>query len=214
MISTLTLTSPKYPRLLREIPDPPEKLFVRGHGDKINLARTIAIVGARRNTSYGAEMTKRLVTDLVRRGFVIVSGLAVGIDTAAHWAAIHAGGKTIAVLGCGIDIVAPEGNTDLYWEIVNGNGAIVSEIPLGVRPDKKRFVTRNRIISGLSLGVVVIEGGEHSGTLITAKYAAEQGREVFAVPGPVTSRMSRAASILLKNGAKLVESTSDILEEL
>lgn len=213
-ISALTLDSPKYPRLLKEIPDPPEKLYVRGHGDKINLEKTIAVVGARQNTSYGKEVTKRLVTDLVKKDFTIISGLATGIDTVAHWAAIHAGGKTIAVLGCGIDIIAPPGNTDLYWEIINGHGAVVSEIPLGVRPGKIRFVTRNRIISGLSLGVVVIEGGEHSGTLITAKYAAEQGRDVFAVPGPVTSKMSRAASILLKSGAKLVESASDIIEEL
>jgi DNA processing protein len=140
--------------------------------------------------------------------------LAYGVDAVAHRAAIAAAGKTIAVLGCGIDIIAPAVNTELYWRIARGNGAVVSEIPPGVRPGKKKFVTRNRIISGLSLGIVVIEGTDHSGALITAKYAAEQGREVFAVPGPVTSEYSRASSILLKNGAKLVESVSDILEEL
>lgn len=159
-------------------------------------------------------MTKKLVTELVARGYTIVSGLAHGVDAIAHACAIAAGGKTIAVLGCGIDIIAPAVNARLYWEIVNGHGAVVSEIPPGIRTDKKRFVTRNRIISGLSLGVVVIEGGEHSGTLITAKYAADQGREVFAVPGPITSKYSRASSILLKNGAKLVESADDIIEEL
>jgi len=136
------------------------------------------------------------------------------VDAVAHWAALNAGGKTIAVLGCGIDIITPSRNASLYWAIVNGGCAVVSEIPPGIRTDKKRFVTRNRIISGLSLGVVVIEGGEHSGTLITAKYAADQGREVFAVPGPITSKYSRASSILLKNGAKLVESADDIIEEL
>jgi len=212
--AALTIDNPKYPRLLKEISDPPNILYVRGKGSKINLEKTIAVVGTRQVTPYGREMTRRLVTDLVHRGYTIVSGLAYGVDAAAHEAAIAAGGKTIAVLGCGIDIIAPRGNTDLYWRIVRGHGAVVSEIPPGIRPDKRRFVTRNRIISGLSLGVVVIEGTEHSGTLITAKYAAEQGREVFAVPGPVTSTFSRAAAILLKNGAKLVESASDIIEEL
>jgi DNA processing protein len=165
-------------------------------------------------TEYGKHVTRRLVTDLVKKGYTIVSGLAYGVDAVAHQAAIDAGGKTIAVLGSGIDIICPPSNTELYWEIACRYGAIVSEIPPGVRTDKKRFVTRNRIISGLSLGVVVIEGTRVSGTLITARYAGEQGREVFAVPGPVTSIYSGAASYLLKNGAKLVESADDIIEEL
>lgn len=189
-------------------------LWVRGRGSKINLEKTIAVVGTRRITKYGEEVTKRLVTDLVAHGYTIVSGMAIGVDTTAHRAAIDAGGKTIAVLGSGIDIISPAVNARLYWEIANGHGAVVSEIPPGRTTDKKRFVTRNRIISGLSLGVVVIEGSEHSGTLITANYAAQQGRDVFAVPGPITSPYSRAAGILLKNGAKLVESADDILEEL
>lgn len=210
----ITRDNPRYPRLLREISDPPSLLYVRGTGPKINLEKTIAVVGTRHPTAYGITVTKKLVSDLVGQGFTIVSGLALGIDAVAHWAAIAAGGKTIAVLGCGIDIIAPPRNTDLYWRIVRGYGAIVSEVPPGVRTDKKKFVTRNRIISGLSLGVVVIEGGEHSGTLITAKYAADQGRDVFAVPGQITNTYSRASSILLKNGAKLVESASDIVEEL
>lgn len=213
-VSILTTANPKYPRLLREIPDPPALLYVRGVGYKINMERTIAVVGTRHVTQYGKEVTEKLVTDLVAMGFTIVSGMAIGVDTVAHETTIETGGKTIAVLGCGIDIIAPPSNATLYWDIVHGNGAVVSEIPPGIRTDKKRFVTRNRIISGLSLGVVVIEGGEHSGTLITAKYAAEQGREVFAVPGPITSKYSRAAAILLKNGAKLVESADDIIEEL
>lgn len=152
--------------------------------------------------------------DLVQKGYTIVSGLALGVDAIAHETAINAGGKTIAVLGCGIDIIAPAGNTDLYWRIIKGNGAVISEIPPGMRTDKKRFVTRNRIISGLSLGVVVTQGARKSGSLITARYAAEQGREVFAVPGPVTDMYSGAASFLLKNGAKLVESADDIVDEL
>ena len=210
----LTIRDARYPRLLKEISDPPALLYVRGHGTKINLEKTIAVVGTRHVTEYGREITKKLVTDLVRRGYTIVSGLAYGVDTVAHQAAITAGGKTIAVLGCGIDIIAPASNAKLYWDIVECHGAVVSEIPPGVRTDKKRFVTRNRIISGLSQGVVVIEGGDKSGTLITARYAADQGREVFAVPGPITNPYSRAPSILLKNGAKLVESADDIIEEL
>ena len=212
-IASFYLHSVGYPRLLKEIPDPPSILFVRGRGQKINLNKTIAIVGTRHVSSYGAGVTERLVQGLVAEGFAIVSGMANGVDTVAHWSAIRAGGKTIAVLGCGVDIIAPSGNATLYREIIHGHGAVVSEIPPGVWTDKKQFVTRNRIISGLSLGVVVIEGSDKSGTLITAKYAAEQGREVFAVPGPITSKYSRAANILLKNGAKLVESASDIIEE-
>jgi len=213
-IAVFRISDPKYPRLLKEIPDPPSVLYVRGKGSKINLEKTIAVVGTRHVTPYGARMTKKLVTELVNLGYTIVSGLAIGVDTIAHQTAIDAGGKTIAVLGCGIDIIAPPSNADLYWDIVNGHGAVVSEIPPGVVTDKKRFVTRNRIISGLSLGVVVTEGARKSGSLITARYAGEQGREVFAVPGMVTSVYSGAASFLLKNGAKLVESASDIVEEL
>jgi len=213
-ITTIFLRDPRYPRLLREIPDPPAVLYVRGKGSKINLEKTIAVVGTRHVTAYGHDVTKKLVTDLVKRGYTIVSGLALGVDAVAHEAAIAAGGKTVAVLGCGIDIIAPPRNATLYWDIIAGNGAVVSEIGPGIITDKKRFVTRNRIISGLSLGVLVIEGGEQSGTLITAKYAGEQGREVFAVPGAITSKYSRATAILLKNGAKLVESADDIIEEL
>lgn len=213
-VHVLTIADPRYPRLLREIPDAPFVLYVKGSGTKINLEKTIGVVGARNMTPYGKEITRRLVTDLVKKEYTIVSGLALGVDTVAHQAAIEAGGKTIAVLGCGIDIIYPTRNALLYRSIANGNGAIVSEFGPGVKTDIARFKTRNRIISGLSLGIVVIEGDEHSGSLITAKYAAEQGRDVFAVPGEVTNKNSRAASILLKNGAKLVESVDDILEEL
>lgn len=213
-IATIFRTDSRYPPLLREIPDPPKVLYVRGRGSKINLEKTIAVVGTRKMTPYGRRVTENLVTELVKNGFTIVSGMALGVDTVAHETAIANGGKTIAVLGCGVDIIYPNVNARLYWDIVGGGGAVVSEIAPRIRTDKKQFVTRNRIISGLSFGVVVIEGDEHSGALITAKYAAEQGREVFAVPGPITSRYSRASSILLQNGAKLVQSADDILEEL
>ena len=215
-IVPLTIHSPQYPALLKEIPDAPFVLYVLGkkRDTPIDMGRTIAVVGTRHMTPYGKEVTERLVRGLVEYGVTIVSGMAIGVDTVAHWAAINAGGKTIAVLGCGIDIVAPASNARLYHAIAEGGGAIVSEMPLGLRPDKGLFVTRNRIISGLSLGVVVTEGTEHSGALITARNAAEQGREVFAVPGNITSHGSRASARLLKSGAKLVESASDIMDEL
>lgn len=216
-VSVLTLGDPKYPKLLKEISDPPFLLYIRGKntGEPINLNKTIAVVGTRKITPYGQEVTRRLVTGLVAHGFTIVSGLAYGVDAVAHQAAIDAGGKTIAVLGCGIDIIAPAGNAKLYRMIgEEGFGAIVSEMPLSLRPDKGLFIARNRIISGLSLGVVVTEGAEDSGALITARNAGEQGREVFAVPGPITSPLSRGPSRLIKKGAKLVESVEDILDEI
>ncbi len=213
----LTLNDAKYPKLLKEIPDPPFLLYIRGRktGEPINLEKTIAVVGTRRATNYGIEVTQRIVVDLVSHGLTIVSGLAYGIDEIAHKTAIEAGGKTIAVLGCGIDIISPPSNARLYWQIgEEGHGAIISETALGMRPDKGMFVARNRIISGISLGVVVIEGADDSGALITARNAAEQGRDVFAVPGPITSQYSRGPANLIKQGAKLVESAGDILEEL
>lgn len=216
-VSVVTLREPKYPKLLKQIQDAPFVLYVKGHGNKqpINLDRTIAVVGTRQITSYGAQVTQRIVEGLVAYGFTIVSGLAYGVDACAHQTAIDSGGKTIAVLGCGIDIIAPPSNARLYAAISEeGHGAIVSEMPLGLRPNKGLFPARNRIISGLSLGVVVTEGADDSGALITARNAAEQGREVFAVPGPITSPYSRGPFKLLKNGAKLVESVEDIIEEL
>ncbi|OGG11787.1 DNA protecting protein DprA [Candidatus Gottesmanbacteria bacterium RBG_13_45_10] len=216
-VSVLTLKSPKYPSLLKQISDAPFVLYIKGRKPDrpIDLARTIGVVGTRKITKYGAEVTRRLVTGLVSYGFTIVSGLAYGVDAAAHQAAIDAGGKTIAVLGCGIDIIAPPSNTRLYHQIAeDGCGAIVSEMPLGLRPNVGLFPARNRIISGLSLGVVVTEGADDSGALITARNAGEQGREVFAVPGPITSLYSRGPAKLLKNGAKLVENVEDIIEEL
>lgn len=215
-ISILVQTDPKYPALLSQIPDAPFVLYIKGKrsNEPWNIERSIAVVGTRKITHYGSEVTRRLVEELVYQGFTIVSGLAYGVDAAAHQATIDSGGKTIAVLGCGIDIIAPPSNATLYWAIANGGGAIISEMPLGLRPNKGLFPARNRIISGLSLGVVVTEGADDSGALITARYAGEQGREVFAVPGPITSPYSRGPAKLLKSGAKLVESVDDILEEL
>lgn len=216
-VSVLTLKDSKYPKLLAEIPDAPFLLYIRGRGnDKpVGLTRTIAVVGTRKVTPYGVNVTRRLVEGLVANGFTIVSGLAYGVDAVAHQATIDAGGKTIAVLGSGIDIIAVPGNARLYHQIgEEGHGAVVSEMPLGLRPDKGLFVARNRIVSGLSLGVVITEGADDSGSLITARNATEQGREVFAVPGPITSQYSRGPAKLIKEGAKLVESVEDILEEL
>jgi len=216
-VSVLTLNDPKYPKLLKEISDPPFLLYIRGKntGEPINLDQTIAVVGTRNITRYGEEVTRKIVKGLVANGFTIVSGMAYGVDAVAHQTAIDSGGKTIAVLGCGIDIIAPEGNARLYRGIgEEGHGAIVSEMPLGLRPDKGMFVARNRIISGLSLGVVVTEGAGDSGALITARNAGEQGREVFAVPGPITSTYSRAPAQLIKKGATLVETVEDILDEI
>ena len=213
MTYTLAPSDPSYPVLLREIPDPPPILYVKAPTLNVFATRTIAVVGTRHMTTYGEAITRKLVTDLVARGFTIVSGLAWGIDTVAHRTAIESGGKTIAVLGCGIDIIWPPSNARLYSQIARESGAIVSELSGHTRPNKEQFKRRNRIISGLSMGVVVIEGKETSGSLITARYAAEQGRDVFAVPGPITSPYSRASAKLIKVGAKLVETVEDIIDE-
>jgi DNA processing protein len=211
-IGVVTVDDPRYPKLLREIPDAPLLLYVRGTKTHtpIDFGRAVAVVGTRRVTPYGREVTARLVADLVGYGCTIVSGMAYGVDAVAHEAAIAAGGNTIAVLGCGIDIVAPPSNARLYDLIRSGHGAIVSEMPLGMRPTKGLFPARNRIISGMCQGVVVTEGADDSGALITARNAAEQGRDVFAVPGPITSSLSRGPARLLKEGAILAESAADI----
>lgn len=206
----------RYPALLSEIADAPFLLYVLGKSPDVplKLDRTVAVVGTRRVTPYGREMTERIAKGLAEAGCVVVSGMAYGVDTVAHWGALAAGGRTVAVLGCGIDIIAPAVNARLYHAIADGGGAIVSEMPLGLRPVKGLFPARNRIISGLSLGICVTEGADDSGALITARYAAEQGRDVFAVPGPVTSTYSRGPFRLLKAGATLAESAGDILEAL
>lgn len=208
----LTWNSPDYPSLLREIPDPPPVLYVRGTLVKED-AWAVAVVGTRRISTYGREVTRGLVQVLARSGVTVVSGLARGIDAEAHRAALEAGGRTIAVLGCGVDRIYPPEHRKLAEEII-ACGALVSDYPMGTPPEGMNFPPRNRIISGLSLGVLVIEAGERSGALITADYAAEQGRDVFAVPGSILARSSAGTNRLIQEGAKVVLNPADILEEL
>ncbi len=209
--SIIPLTDPSYPPLLREIPDPPPFLYV--FGKMGNIERTISVVGSRHATGYGIITTKRLCQSLAQLGITIVSGMARGIDTAAHIGALQGKGNTIAVLGSGFDYIYPSENLDLFYEI-SRNGAVISEFPLKTEPDPHNFPTRNRIISGMSLGTVVVEATQKSGSLITARLAVEQNREVFAVPGNVHSFKSIGTHRLIKQGAKLVEHAQDILEEL
>ena len=208
----LTLEDAGYPRRLRTIPDPPPVLYVKGALEPMDDI-AVAIVGARRASLYGLECAGRLGYDLALRGITIVSGLARGIDGAAHQGALKAGGRTIAVLGSGLSHLYPPEHVELAEHIAK-QGAVISEYPMEMEPLPHNFPRRNRIISGLSLGVIVVEAGPKSGALITADCALEQGREVFAVPGPITSVVSHGTHQLLKQGAKLVTSVEDILEEL
>src|SRR3989344_3724986 len=214
-ILTISCNNKAYPKPLLTIPDPPICLYVKGEINNLDFGKGyfFAVVGTRKPTPYGIQVSKKFSSELASSGFTIVSGMAIGIDTAAHWAAINADSKTIAVLGCGVDIIYPAVNRRLYEIIVKQAGLIISEFPPGQLVERGLFIARNRLISGLSMGVLVIEGGQDSGALITARYAAEQGKEVFAPPGPLTSEMSAAPNILLKQGAKLVTSIADILEE-
>jgi DNA processing protein len=203
-----------YPRLLGQIDDPPGLLYVRGDLQPCD-ALAVAVVGSRHATAYGRRMAWQLAGGLARAGYTVVSGLARGIDAAAHRGALDAGGRTVAVLGSGVLRVYPPEHHDLAEEISNaGHGAVVSEAPPLAEPFRGAFPQRNRIVSGLSLGTVVVQAGVRSGALITARMAGEQGREVFAVPGEVDSRMSRGGHGLLRDGARLVESVDDILDEL
>ncbi len=209
----LTWDSPEYPPYLREVPNSPPLLYMWGNleeGDRL----AVAVVGTRRLTVYGRQVTRDLVTGLVMNGVTIVSGLALGIDAVAHKTALELNGRTIAVLGSGLDSIYPSENRQMAQQIAQGNGALLSEYGLGVQPDAKNFPPRNRVISGLSLGTIVIEAGERSGALITANFALEQGREVFAVPGNITSPSSKGTNRLIQQGAKLVSSVDDVLDEL
>jgi DNA processing protein len=213
-ISLLTWNSPNYPAYLREVDSPPPLLYVVGSLEDIDRW-AVAVVGTRRVTSYGRQMTQEIVTGLVRNGVTIISGLARGVDAIAHKTALDHGGRTIAVLGSGPDNIYPPEHRDLARQIVRGRGAVISDYPLGTEPEAKNFPPRNRIISGLSLGVVVVEAGERSGARITAKRALEQGREVFAVPGNVNRAASRGTNQLIQRGeAKLISNSNDVLEEL
>ncbi|MBA3711979.1 MAG: DNA-protecting protein DprA [Pyrinomonadaceae bacterium] len=211
----LVLDDGTYPALLREIPDPPITLYVRGQWAACLDAPCIAIVGSRGCSVYGRNVALALARELAGRGVTIVSGLARGIDAAAHRGALEAKGRTVAVLGTGIDEVYPRDHRKLAEEILEGGGALVSQFPLGTPPVPENFPYRNRIISGLSLGVVLVEAAENSGSLITARLAMEQNREVFAVPGNITSRNSFGTNYLIKGaGAKLVQQWQDVAAEL
>ncbi len=200
-----------YPRLLQEIGDPPLVLYVRGDVSVLSQ-HAVAMVGTRRPTAYGSSVAHRLACDLAQRQLVIISGLARGIDSAAHRGALEAKGKTVAVLGSGIDVIYPRENKRLAEQVVE-SGALVSEFPLGTAPTPENFPIRNRIISGLALGAIIVEAAEYSGSLITARLAAEQNREVYAVPGNITSAQSFGPNLLIKQGAKLVDQWLDVIEE-
>jgi DNA processing protein len=210
----LILDDGSYPYFLREIADPPITLYVKGDWQACFDAPCIAVVGSRRCSTYGENASEMLSRDLAANGICIISGLARGIDTAAHRGAIAAGGRTIAVLGTGIDNVYPKENARLVDEILESGGAVVSQFPLETPPLKDNFPYRNRIISGLSLGVLIVEASERSGSLITARLAMEQNREVLAVPGNITSKNSFGTNYLIKSGAKLVQQWQDVVAEL
>lgn len=208
----VTISDPQYPALLREIFDPPVVLFARG---RLELMRStlFGVVGTRRPTPYGLAATERLAGDLARAGLSIVSGMARGIDTAAHKAALAAGGDTVAVLGCGVDVVYPVENRALSAEMAS-KGLIISEFPMGSVAFPQNFPIRNRVISGMSVGLLVVEGAQYSGSSITARLALDQGREVFAVPGNITSKVSWGPNLLIKQGAKLVQDWNDVVVDL
>ena len=211
-VALIDRENPAYPAALRHIPSPPPLLYVRGALSDVD-SWSVAVVGTRQPTSYGREATRRLTTRLVEAGVTIISGLALGIDSIAHTTALDAGGRTLAVLPCGIDLVYPERHDTLARRIAD-HGALISEFPPGTRPTPQLFPVRNRLISGLARGVLVVEAGIKSGALITVDYALEQGRDVFAVPGPIFSPRSEGTNHLIRNGAGLVTCAGDILEAL
>jgi len=209
----ISIQDPRYPAQLREIFDPPLVLFAIGKTE-LMTSHAVAIVGTRRPTPYGVAAAERLSADLSHAGLTIVSGMARGIDTAAHQSALKQDGATVAVLGCGVDILYPSSNRKLYDDMAR-RGLLVSEFPMGAPAFPQNFPIRNRIVSGLSLGVVIVEGAQHSGSGITARLAMDQGREVWAVPGNITSAMSWGPNLLIKSGgAKLVQEWTDITDEL
>jgi DNA processing protein len=211
-VTVLTWRDPDYPARLKEIYDYPPVLYVRGPLVPED-EWCVAVVGTRKATVYGRQVTEEIVTDLARSKITIVSGLARGIDSVAHRAALEAGGRSIAIFACGLDIVYPSENANLARQIMQ-QGALMSEYPLGISPRADNFTRRNRIMSGLSLGVLVVEADETSGAMITAHMALEQNREVFAIPGSILSPASRGTNRLIQEGAKLVSNYTDILEEL
>lgn len=211
-ISIITYADREYPENLRHIDDSPIILYAKGSFIKDDKY-AIAIVGSRLMTEYGRSIANKIASELSSLGITIVSGMARGIDTVAHKGALKAGGRSIAVLGCGLDKPYPPENIELF-EALSNSGSVISEFPLGTPPNKENFPKRNRLISGLSLGVLVVEAAISSGSLITTGYALEQGKDVFAIPGNITSRHSEGTNSLIKKGAKLVQNVDDILEEI
>jgi DNA processing protein len=213
-VNVVTIKEDTYPVLLKNIYDPPPVIYYRG--DFVEIMRRkkgIAIVGSRKATYYGRKVAREISLELASRGYIIISGLARGIDTNAHLGALEVGKETIAVLGCGIDRIYPAENRSLAYRIIK-DGAIISEFPIYTKPEKSNFPRRNRIISGLTLGTLVVEAANRSGALITTDFALDQGREVFAIPGSIHSFLSMGCHDLIKQGAKLVNNFQDIIEEL
>jgi DNA processing protein len=208
----IPINDPCYPEMLRQIFDPPVLLYARGN---VDLLRTtgFAIVGTRRPTPYGMAVAEKISADLARAGLTIVSGMARGIDTSSHRGALSAEGHTIAVLGCGVDVVYPSENKKLAAEIVS-KGLLISEFPMGSVAFPQNFPIRNRIVSGLSAGLLVVEGAQYSGSAITAKLALDQGRELFAIPGNITNKLAWGPNLLIKQGAKLVQDWNDVIVDL
>lgn len=213
-VSFITLDDREYPLLLKKIKKPPFVLYYIGDIRLLTGEKMLAVVGTRKITEYGRHVTELFTGDLVQAGFTIVSGLAMGVDAVAHRTVIEEGGRTVAVLGCGVDCCYPMENSSLYLAIIKKGNLIISENPLSMQPTKGSFPSRNRIIAGLSLGVLVTEGATDSGSLITANDAFSFGRKVFAVPGPITSALSKGPYDLIGKGAALVTNTKDILQEL
>ncbi len=211
-VHIITLEDQDYPEHLKKIFDPPPIIYIKGHALQQHEL-IIAVVGSRRASTYGRTVTEKLCGELAVKGVTVVSGMARGIDSAAHRGALKAGGRTIAVLGCGVNVIYPPENDRLYHEIVE-KGVVISEFPMSAKPDRGNFPARNRIISGMSLGTVIVEAGIRSGALITADMALEQGRDVFAVPGNITSASSKGTNRLIKQGANLVEHADDVLNAL
>jgi DNA processing protein len=206
------INDPRYPELLRQIYDPPILLFARGNVDLLRCTG-FAMVGTRRPTPYGMVVAEKIASDLARAGLTIVSGMARGIDTASHRGALSAQGQTIAVLGCGVDVVYPSENKKVAAEIV-AKGLLISEFPMGSVAFPQNFPIRNRIVSGLSVGLLVVEGAQYSGSAITAKLALDQGRELFAIPGNITNKLAWGPNLLIKQGAKLVQDWNDVIVDL
>lgn len=209
-IKTIKLGDENYPQKLKHIYGKPNEIFVIGN-EKILNNDCIAVIGCRNCTEYGAKSAYEFGYELAKKGVCVISGFARGIDSYAHWGAINANGNTIAVLGCGLNVIYPEENLQLYRKILKNGGAIISEYPLGTKPEKKHFPARNRIISGISDGVLVIEAKKRSGTMITVEYALDQGKQVYALPGNITSSNSYGTNELIKEGALLVTNVDDIM---